>query len=152
MDVQVGDVLQMKKPHPCGSSEFVALRVGMDFRIRCTKCGREVMIGAYGHDDRVCAYTALRAEIGAQAPQYTTVLCLADKEEIGSQGNTGLNADYLLHYLTYLAEGQGTEVKGVLAASKCLSADVSAALDPTFEDVFEKNNAARLNHGYGFSA
>ena len=44
MDVQVGDILQMKKPHPCGSNEFVALRVGMDFRIRCTKCGREVMV------------------------------------------------------------------------------------------------------------
>lgn len=105
------------------------------------------MIGAYGHDDRVCAYTALRAEMGVKAPQYTTVLCLADKEEIGSQGNTGLNADYLLHYLTYLAEGQGADVKGVLAASKCLSADVSAALDPTFDDVFEPHNAARLNHG-----
>ena len=44
MDVQVGDVIRMKKPHPCGSLEFTVLRVGMDFKIKCNGCGREVMI------------------------------------------------------------------------------------------------------------
>lgn len=105
------------------------------------------MIAAYGHDDRVCAYTALRAEIDAKAPRHTTVTCLTDKEETGSDGNTGLASAYLLHYLEYLAEAQGVDSKAVLASSKCLSADVNAAYDPSFSDVFEENNVARLNKG-----
>ena len=62
------------------------------------------MIGAYGQDDRVCAYTALMAEIEAKQPSYTTVTILTDKEETGSEGNTGLNSDYVLHYIESLAE------------------------------------------------
>ena len=105
------------------------------------------MIAAYGHDDRVCAYAALRAEIDIKAPRYTTVTCLTDKEETGSDGNTGLASAYLVHYLSYLAQGQGADIKTVLAKSNCLSADVNAAYDPTFADVFEENNVARLNKG-----
>lgn len=105
------------------------------------------LIAAYGHDDRVCAYPALRAEIAARAPQHTTVTCLTDKEETGSDGNTGLNSAYLLHYIEYLAEAEGANAKTVLANTKCLSADVNAAYDPTFPDVFEENNVARLNRG-----
>ena len=62
------------------------------------------LIGAYGQDDRVCAYTALMAEIETKHPAYTTVTVLTDKEEIGSDGNTGMNSDYLKHYIEYLAE------------------------------------------------
>ena len=56
-------------------------------------------VGAYGQDDKVCAYTALTAEMKAKSPEYTTVTILADKEEIGSVGNTGLNSDFTLHYI-----------------------------------------------------
>ena len=70
-----------------------------------------------------------------------------DKEEIGSVGNTGLNSNYVHDYIAYLAENQGADVKEVLANSACLSADVNAAYDPTFPDVFEKKNASFLNHG-----
>ena len=79
------------------------------------------MIGAYGQDDRVCAYTALMAEIETENPVYTTVTILTDKEEIGSVGNTGLNSDYVLHYVEELAETQGADVKRALRNSICLN-------------------------------
>lgn len=105
------------------------------------------MIGAYGHDDRVCAYTALMAALKCKAPSYTSVTVLADKEEIGSDGNTGLCSAYLRYFVEDLADAFGTTARQVLSASQCLSADVSNAFDPTFSDVNERNNSAYLNHG-----
>ena len=105
------------------------------------------MIGAYGQDDKVCAYTALMAELDAKKPEYTTVTYLTDKEEIGSTGNTGMASDFLLHYMEDLAESEGIRVRDVLRNSLCLSADVNAAYDPSFPDVFELNNSSCMNHG-----
>ena len=105
------------------------------------------MVGAYGQDDRVCAYTALMAEIQAQRPEYTTVTALVDKEEIGSEGNTGMNSDFLKHYLERLAQMQGADVKDLCEHALCLSSDVNAAYDPTFADVYEANNSCYINKG-----
>lgn len=105
------------------------------------------MIGGYGQDDRICAYTALMAELECQNPKHTTVTILADKEEIGSDGNTGLSSNYVYDYLTYLAENQGVDIKQVCAKSACVSSDVNAAYDPTFSSVYEENNSCYLNHG-----
>ncbi|MCD8369129.1 MAG: aminopeptidase, partial [Clostridiales bacterium] len=105
------------------------------------------MIGAYGQDDRVCAYTALMAEFDAKEPAYTTVTVLTDKEEIGSEGNTGMVSDYLKNHIEYLAQMEYTDPKEVFHHSMCLSADVNAAFDPTFSDVFEANNSSYLNKG-----
>ena len=105
------------------------------------------MIGAYGQDDRVCAYTALQAEIGVREPVYTTVTILTDKEEIGSVGNTGLNSDYVLHYIQMLAEREGADFKEVLAHSLCLSSDVNAAYDPTFSSAYESRNSCYAGKG-----
>lgn len=105
------------------------------------------LVGAYGQDDRVCAYTALMAEIETRRPYATTVTVLTDKEETGSEGNTGLNSDYLRHYIEYLAQMEEADPKEVFAHSMCLSADVNSAYDPTFPDVFEKQNASHCNHG-----
>lgn len=105
------------------------------------------MIGAYGQDDRVCGYTAMTAEIEVKNPKYTTVTVLADKEEIGSTGNTGLNSDFVLHYIEYLAQGRGVDYKTVLHHSICLSSDVNAAYDPTFAQVYEERNACYINKG-----
>ncbi|SET31104.1 Aspartyl aminopeptidase [[Clostridium] aminophilum] len=105
------------------------------------------MIGGYGQDDKVCAYPALIAEIEAKDPEYTTVTVLTDKEEIGSEGNTGLNSDYMLHYIEDLAAAYRADVREVLRNSICLSSDVGAAFDPTFPQVFEKNNSAFLGKG-----
>lgn len=106
------------------------------------------MIGSYGQDDRVCAYTALRAILDlTETPKFTAVTILTDKEEIGSEGNTGLKSAYLEYFIDDLAETAGIKGHTVLSASKCLSADVNAGFDPTFPDAFEKLNAAFLNHG-----
>lgn len=105
------------------------------------------MVGAYGQDDRVCAYTALTAEIDTKTPVYTTITVLADKEEIGSVGNTGLNSDFVRHYIEDLAQGEGVDYKTVLRNSLCLSSDVNAAYDPTFSQVYEKKNSCYLGRG-----
>ncbi|MCL1832659.1 MAG: aminopeptidase [Oscillospiraceae bacterium] len=106
------------------------------------------LVGGYGQDDRVCAYTSMAALLDMQGiPNKTAVCVLADKEEVGSYGNTGLGSDYLAHFLEDLAAAQGVNVRRMYEKSKCLSADVCAALDPTFPDVMEKNNTAFMNHG-----
>lgn len=106
------------------------------------------MIGAYGQDDRVCAYPALSAILSIKnTPERTAVVILTDKEETGSDGNTGLRSAYLKYFIYDLAESYGVKGHTVLSASKCLSADVNAAFDPTFPDAFEKMNSAFLNRG-----
>ena len=105
------------------------------------------IIGGYGHDDRVCAYPAIMAAVDCPAPEYTTVTVLADKEETGSQGNTGLSSAFLQFFIEDLAKTQGLEGRDVLRASECLSADVNAAMDPTFPSVHDRLNAAVFNRG-----
>lgn len=105
------------------------------------------MIGAYGHDDKVCAYPAAEAIFATENPEYTCITCLTDKEEIGSDGNTGLNSSYLRFFIADLAKANGENYHTVLRNTKCLSADVNAAFDPTFPEVTEKMNAAYLNKG-----
>ncbi len=105
------------------------------------------MIGAYGQDDRVCAYTALKAILDTNSPKSTVVTVLTDKEETGSDGNTGLNSAYLTYFISDLAENMGAIARHVISASECLSADVNAAVDPTFPDVTESRNASKINYG-----
>ncbi|MBQ8028918.1 MAG: aminopeptidase [Clostridia bacterium] len=105
------------------------------------------LIGAYGHDDRVCAYPATMALFEAGIPENTAITVLADKEEIGSDGNTGLNSAFLKYFIEDLAEAEGLKGRHVLSMSQCLSADVNAGFDPTFPSVHDKYNAALLNHG-----
>ncbi len=105
------------------------------------------MIGAYGQDDRVCAYPALTAILNIKKPAKTAVVILADKEEIGSEGNTGLNSDFLRYVIDDLARMQAGVGSVALRNSRCLSADVNAAMDPTFQSPFERRNAALLNYG-----
>ena len=105
------------------------------------------LIGAYGQDDKVCAYTALTAEIATKAPHFTTVTVLADKEEIGSYGNTGLSSDFVLHYLEDLAQAQGADIRNLLRHTTALSSDVNGAYDPSFASVYEERNSCFVNKG-----
>lgn len=105
------------------------------------------LVGAYGQDDRVCAYTALRAEIETKLPEHTTLTILADKEEVGSNGNTGLNSDFVLHIIEDICASQGAEVRTALRNSMCLSSDVNSAFDPTFASVYEPGNASYIHKG-----
>ncbi|MCL1951386.1 MAG: aminopeptidase [Oscillospiraceae bacterium] len=105
------------------------------------------LIGAYGHDDRVCAYPCMEALFQCDAPEYTSVVVLADKEEIGSEGNTGLNANYLCDFVTELALAQGANPRKVLCNTKCLSADVNAGFDPTWSGVLDPLNSGYMGQG-----
>ncbi len=105
------------------------------------------LLGAYGHDDRVCAYTSLMAALEVTDPQYTSVTILADKEEVGSDGNTGLNSRFLEYFILDLANMQNTPVHRVLSNSRCFSADVNVAYDPKYKEVSEKRNTCYLNYG-----
>ena len=105
------------------------------------------LIAAYGQDDRICAYPALIAEIETKKPEYTTLTVLADKEEIGSVGNTGLHSNFVYDFISMLATNKKADVRVVCENSACLSSDVNAAYDPTFDSVFEANNSCYLNHG-----
>ncbi len=105
------------------------------------------LIGSYGHDDRVCAYACLTAALDQTTPNHTVVSILADKEETGSDGNTGLKSAFLKHFICELAKMQGGDGYRALRASKCLSADVNAAFDPTFADSYERCNASFVNYG-----
>ena len=105
------------------------------------------MIGSYGHDDRVCAYPAVMAALDAENPDFTVMAVLTDKEETGSDGNTGLNSSYMTYFINYLAAMEGYDGYEVIRKSECLSADVTAAFDPTFPDVMERRNSAFINKG-----
>ena len=103
-------------------------------------------IAAYGHDDKVCAFPALMAQLEYEG-KGTTMTVLADKEEIGSEGVTGMQCALFTDLLEEICAARGKNVRAVRAASSCLSADVTSAYDPTFADAFEKNNAAVCSCG-----
>ena len=125
--------------------DFTRAEIEMVPAVKATDVGLDrSLVGAYGQDDKVCAYTAMTAEMATEKPEYTTVTVLADKEEIGSVGNTGLDSDFSLHYIEYLADA---DVKTVLRNSICLSSDVNAAYDPTFASVYEEKNSCYVNKG-----
>ncbi len=105
------------------------------------------MIGSYGHDDRVCAYPSVMAELDTVMPEFTSVTVITDKEETGSDGNTGLHSAFLKHFIADIAKTQGLEGRDVLRASECLSADVNAGFDPIYPSVHDKRNAAFVNRG-----
>lgn len=105
------------------------------------------LIGGYGHDDRCCSYPALMAVLDTQMPENTVITYLTDKEETGSDGNTGMQSDFLRYFIYDLAKADGVEGYHVLSKSQCLSADVNAAFDPTFSSAYEPKNASFINEG-----
>ncbi len=104
------------------------------------------LIGSYGHDDRVCAYPMLRSIFDTETDS-TVLAVLADKEEIGSVGVTGMQSLALLDIITSISNALGYSDIAVRAVSKCLSADVNAAFDPNFPEVYEKRNSAMISCG-----
>ena len=123
-------------------------------------CAREAgfdrsMILAYGHDDRVCAFTSLEAMLEVDNPERTTCCILVDKEEIGSVGATGMQsrffANTVAEVMNLLGEYSELNVRRTLAASYMLSSDVSAGYDPSYASSFDKKNAAFLGQGMVFN-
>lgn len=109
------------------------------------------MIAAHGHDDRVCSYAAFKAIMEIENPEKTAVVLLVDKEEIGSVGNTGMQAKFFENMVAEVSAGLGHHsnllVRRALANSKCLSADVSPAMDPDYKDTMDPLNSAYLGQG-----
>lgn len=109
------------------------------------------MVASYGQDDRVCAYTSLKAIIDAKPSSYTQVAIFVDKEEIGSVGNTGMYSDVFDMFMNELLSKSGeynfTSLNKLYCNSRMLSADVGAGVDPNYQDVSEKNNASYIGYG-----
>ncbi|MDY3031670.1 MAG: aminopeptidase [Clostridia bacterium] len=121
---------------------FKAKNVGFD----------ESFIGAYGQDDRVCAFTTLRGILDISAPKKTAMAILVDKEEIGSMGNTGMKSAFFEMTVAEIIEKMTgsctiTQYNKVISSSACMSSDVNAGVDPTYESVSEKRNASFCNCG-----
>ena len=115
---------------------------------------RSMIIG-YGHDDRVCAYTSLRAVLDSDACERTVCAWLVDKEEIGSVGATGAHSKWFENVLAELINKEGSyndlKLRHALTNTKMLSSDVSAGFDPLYPQVFESKNAAYLGKGITFN-
>lgn len=120
----------------CAVPAFRARDIGLD----------RALIGAYGHDDRVCAYPALTAVLDNDS-RHTVLSMLVDKEEIGSEGTTGIQSKVYEDLMEEISVALGANFRKVRANSKCLSSDVTAAYDPNFPSVFEKMNSAILSCG-----
>ncbi len=115
---------------------------------RCREVGLDrSMISAYGHDDRACAYAVLEAILTIDTPDKTAVCILADKEEIGSEGVTGMKSKYFEHFIGGLCDAQNVKLEDCFANSFCLSADVSNGYDPNFPEVHDRRNNSAVNYG-----
>lgn len=109
------------------------------------------LVGGYGHDDRVCSYAAFTAAFDTESDKQTSITLLVDKEEIGSEGSTGMQCCLLRDIIDVIADSFGVTSAAVRVASKCLSADVNASFDPNFPEVSEKLNATFLSCGAGIT-
>ena len=115
---------------------------------KCREVGLDrSLLAAYGHDDRVCAYAELEALFNIGTPTKTAVCILADKEEIGSVGVSGMLSHAFEYFMEGLCDAQGVKLMECFANSFCLSADVSNAFDPNFAEVSDRRNNSMLNYG-----
>ena len=109
------------------------------------------MVASYGQDDKVCCYTALRGILNVTNPRRTAICVLTDREEVGFIGNTGMETKILEKFVAEILDktnqNRPNMIERVFSNSEVLSADVTAAYDPTFPDVFEKRNSAEIGKG-----
>lgn len=133
-------------------ADFISAEIEFVPAFRATDIGFDrSLIGAFGHDDRVCAYPALEAILDCENPKQTVITVLADKEEVGSMGNTGLNSEFMRYFIADLAQAEGEEPRHVISKSTCISADVTAAFDPHYASAYEAQNSTYINGGLGVS-
>ena len=115
---------------------------------KCREVGLDrSLLAAYGHDDRVCAFAEIEPLLNMGTPTHTAVCILADKEEIGSVGVSGMQSQAFEYFMGILCESQNVKLADCFAHSFCLSADVSNAFDPNFAETCDRRNNAFLNYG-----
>ena len=128
--------------------DFLSAELTMVPAGKCREAGLDCsLISAYGHDDRVCAFAELYSLFAIDTPAKTAVCILADKEEIGSVGISGMQSQYFEHFMGGLCDAQGVKLFDCFANSFCLSADVSNAFDPNFGETCDFRNNSKLNYG-----
>ena len=129
------------------SAELTVLPAG-----KCREVGLDrSLLAAYGHDDRVCAYAELDSLFAIENPAKTAVCILADREEVGSMGISGMQSHYFEHFMGTLCDAQNVKLEDCFANAFCLSADVTNAFDPNFAETCDKRNNAQLNYGVALS-
>ena len=147
----------LKEKYQFGEDDFISAELEMVPNFNARSLGLDKsMVASYGQDDRVCAYTALKGICDTETPERTSVCFLADKEEIGSMGNTGMQSRFFETFvsnLLYKINGKYCElaVKNMFEKSMCLSSDVTCGLDPTYKSVSEPMNTAYIGEGVAFS-
>ncbi|OUN26053.1 aminopeptidase [Pseudoflavonifractor sp. An85] len=134
-------------------ADFISAEIEAVPAFNATDIGFDrTLLGAYGHDDRVCAYAGLKAMLDLEGTPCRTAVCvLADKEEIGSEGVSGMQSAFFDTFVEDLCESQNVPLRACYEKSFCLSSDVTAAFDPNFAEVYERNNSAFINYGVGLS-
>ena len=146
--VKLGVMKLLYDKYGVTEADFVTSELTMTPAMKAREVGFDrSMIAAYGHDDRVCAYPAYTALLDAESEDNTVMIVLADKEEIGSEGVTGMQCRVYMDIIDELAKAFRADPAKVRANSMCLSADVNAGFDPNWPDVHEKMNACFLNEG-----
>ena len=129
-------------------SDFISAELCIVPAGRCREVGLDrSLLGAYGHDDRVCAYAEIEPLLEMGTPKHTAVCILADKEEIGSVGVSGMLSQVFEYFMEMLCDSQNVKLTECFANSFCLSADVSNAYDPNFAETCDRRNNSMLNHG-----
>lgn len=145
----VMDLLHQK--YGIREEDFISAELEMVPAFRAADVGLDrSLIGAYGHDDRVCSFACLSALLQLDVPKKTAICILADKEEIGSEGVSGMQSAAFDTFMSDMCDVQRVPLKVCYEHSFCLSADVCAAYDPNFPEVYEKRNSARVNYGMSF--
>ncbi len=133
-------------------SDFISAELSLVPAAKARDIGLDrALIGSYGHDDRVCSYPALRALLDCEDDTHTVMCVLADKEETGSIGVTGMKSQIFTDLMEEIALALGKNPRVVRGNSICLSADVTACYDPNFAEVYEKRNSAIIGCGVSMS-
>ena len=146
--VKLNTMILLNEKYGITEKDFTRAEIEVVPAYKCRDVGFDrALLGAYGHDDRVDAYHALMAEIETKNPAYTTVCVLTDKEEIGSDGVTGMQSMYAFHFMQELCRTAGQDDILAFRHSVCLSADVTAAYDPTWASAFEPMNGTYAGRG-----
>ena len=147
---KLGVLQLLNEKYGITEEDFISAELEVVPAGKCSDVGFDrSFISGYGHDDRVCAYAELAGIFDAKKPKKTAVCIFADKEEIGSEGVSGMKSAAFDTFMADLCAAQGVELRECFAHSFCVSADVTAAYDPNFADVYDKKNAAFINYGVG---
>ncbi len=146
--VKLGVMKLLNEKYGIVEEDFLSAELNIVPAGKCREVGLDrSLLGAYGHDDRVCAYAEIEPLLDMGIPTHTAVCILADKEEIGSVGISGMQSQAFDTFMQDLCDATGANLNRCLENSFCLSADVSNAYDPNFPEVSDRRNNSKINYG-----